>query len=172
MVISSAPTIAVPVRRRWLTVSLANVIVNRADGVTALAALFRGGLEPMRSAGQLPEPARGWRLRRPDRFTAVLLGPGGDVAYRGPCVQPEEWAQLVDAAGACVVLAGTIGLYAVPGGELTTRRARRLLDQAARDGGLAGGLIACWPGDVPGAGRVPPGATLPDRIRRGWVRRS
>jgi len=73
-------------------------------------------------------------------------------------------------AGVCVVLAGTIGLYAVPDEELTTGRVHRLLDHTARAGALAGGLIACWPGDIPGAGYDPPAAELAGRIRRGWVR--
>jgi hypothetical protein len=128
-------------------------------------------LEPVRSAGQLPGPAQGWRLRRPDRFTALLLGRGGEVVYHGACAQPDDWRQLVDAAGVCVVLAGTIGLYAVPDEGLTTARVHHLLDQAALAGALAGGLIACRPGDVSGAGHEPLAAELADRIRRGWVRR-
>jgi len=135
-----------------------------------LAALLRRGLEPVCSVGQLPGPAQGWRLRRPDRFTALLLGRGGEVVYHGACAQPDDWGQLVDAAGVCVVLAGTIGLYAVPDEELTTGRVHRLLDHAARAGALAGGLIACWPGDIPAAGYDPPAAELAGRIRRGWVR--
>lgn len=134
-----------------------------------LAALLRGGLEPVRSAGHLPRPARGWRLRRPDHFTALLLGRGGEVVYQGACAQPDDWGQLVDVAGVCVVLAGTIGLYAVPDEEFTTGCVHQLLDDAARAGALAGGLIACWPGDVPAASYDPPAAELAGRIRRGWV---
>ena len=39
-----------------------------------LAALLRGGLEPVRSASHLPRPGRGWRLRRPDHCPARLRG--------------------------------------------------------------------------------------------------
>ena len=92
------------------------------------------------------------------------------MVYHGACAQPDDWGQLVDAAGVCVVLAGTIGLYAVPDEELTTGRVHRLLDHTARAGALAGGLIACWPGDIPGAGDDPPAAELACGIRRGWVR--
>jgi hypothetical protein len=136
-----------------------------------LAALLRRGLEPVGSVEQLPGPARGWRLRRPDRFSALLLGRDGEIVYHGPCAQPDDWGRLVDAAGACVVLAGTIGLYAVPGEALTAGRVRRLLDQAASAGALVGGLIACWPGEVPGAGYDPQAAELADRIRRSWAGR-
>jgi hypothetical protein len=135
-----------------------------------LAALLRRGLEPVRSAGQLPGLARGWRLRRPDRFTALLLGRDGEVVYRGACAQPDDWVRLVDAAGVCVVLVGTIGLYAIPEEGFTAARTHHLLDRAALAGTLAGGLIACWPGDVPGAGHDPPAAELAGRIRRGWAR--
>lgn len=135
-----------------------------------LATLLRRGLEPVRSASQLPGPARGWRLRRPDRFTALLLGRDGEAVYHGACAQPDDWGLLVDAVGACVVLAGTIGLYAVPDEALTTGRVHHMLNQAARAGALVGGLIVCWPGEVPGAGCDPPAAELADRIRRNWVR--
>jgi hypothetical protein len=134
-----------------------------------LAALLRRGLKPVRSAGQLPGPARGWRLRRPDRFTALLLSGAGETVYQGACAQQQDWSQLVDAAGVCVVLAGTIGLYAAPDALLTAGRVHRLLDQTARAGALAGGLVACWPGEVPGAGYDSPAAELADRIRLGWA---
>jgi len=103
-------------------------------------------------------------------FTALLLGRDSEVVYSGACAQPDDWGRLVDAAGACVVLAGTIGLYAVPDEALTTGRVHHMLDQAARAGALVGGLIVCWPGEVPGAGYDPPAAELADRIRRSWVR--
>lgn len=59
--------------------------------------------------------------------------------------------------------------YAVPDALLTTGRVHRLLDQAAGSGALAGGLIACCPGEVPGAGYDPPAAELADRIRLAWA---
>jgi hypothetical protein len=135
-----------------------------------LAALLRRGLEPVHDPGELPGQVRGWRLRRPDRFTALLLASDGEVVYQGACAQPDDWSGLVDAVGMCVVLAGTIGLYAGPDVHLTTGRVHRLLDRAARSGALAGGLIACWPLGVQGTGYDPPAAELADRIRYGWVR--
>jgi len=135
-----------------------------------LAALLRRGLKPVHDVGELPAQVRGWRLRRPDRFTALLLASDGGVVYHGACAQPDDWSGLVDAVGMCVVLAGTIGLYAVPDTRLTTGRVHRLLEQAARSGALAGGLIACWPRGAQGTGYDPPAAELADRIRYGWVR--
>jgi hypothetical protein len=55
--------------------------------------------------------------------------------------QPAAWLQLVRRGQACVVLAGTIGLYAHAGEELTAADLRRLLHAAARAGDLAGGLV-------------------------------
>ena len=72
-----------------------------------------------------------------------------------------------DAAGACIVLVGTIGLYAIPDDELTAARVHRMLDEAARAGSLAGGLIACPRDDPSGSGQVLP-AELASNIRRFW----
>ena len=44
-------------------------------------------------------------------------------------------------ARACVVLIGTIGLYAYSDQEMTVADLRRLLSRAARAGELAGGLV-------------------------------
>jgi hypothetical protein len=39
------------------------------------------------------------------------------------------------------VLVGTVGLYAVSDEEMTAPRFQQLLDQAARDGALVGGIV-------------------------------
>jgi hypothetical protein len=132
-----------------------------------MAAMLSRGLALVGAGDEMPDLAEGWQLLRPDRSSALLLVPEGEVAYRGGCDQPDEWARLVDAAGACIVLVGTIGLYAIPDDELTAARVHRMLDEAARAGSLAGGLIACPRDDPSGSGQVLP-AELASNIRRFW----
>jgi hypothetical protein len=133
-----------------------------------LATVLGHGLALMSTGGQLPDLAEGWRLLRPDRSSGLLLGPGGEVVYRGGCAQPGEWVRLVDAVGACVVLIGTIGLYAVPGEELTTSRVHQMLDEAARAGSLVGGLVACPRGEIGSSDQSQLAAELASRIQRFW----
>jgi hypothetical protein len=125
------------------------------------------GLTLIRSGDSRPALVPGWRLLRPDRASAVLFVQDGGVAYRGDCVQPDDWTHLVDAAGACVVLVGTIGLYAVPAGELEPARVHQMLDDAARVGSLAGGLVACPRSGFTGA-EPASAAELARNIRRFW----
>lgn len=132
-----------------------------------LADVLTRGLTLMPSGDYLPALVPGWRLLRPDRSSVVLLVRDGGVAYRGECVQPDDWAHLVDAAGACVILVGTIGLYAVLAGELESARVHQMLEDAAWAGSLAGGLIACPRDGLAGAGQAS-AAELARNIRRFW----
>jgi len=132
-----------------------------------LAAVLTHGLALIPAGDHMPALATGWRLLRPDRSSVILSVPDGGVAYRGDCVQPGDWAGLVDAAGACVVLIGTIGLYGVPARELVPSRVHQMLDEAARAGSLAGALVACPRDELPGAG-LAPAAELAGNIRRFW----
>jgi hypothetical protein len=133
-----------------------------------MAAVLRRGLALMSTDGEMPDLAEGWELLRPDRASALLLVPGGEVAYDGGCDQPDEWARLVDAVGACVVLVGTIGLYAISGEELTISRMHHMLNEAAQAGSLAGGLVACPHGQLSGSAPGPSPAELASKIRRFW----
>jgi len=127
-----------------------------------VAALLQYGLTLMTSGSQLPDLAEDWQLHRPDRYSARLVEARGSVVYSGPCDQPDGWVRLVDSVGACVVLAGTIGLYAVPDGELTEDRIRQMLGEAAHVGLLAGGIVICADSHVAGLSR----AEQPDELRR------
>jgi hypothetical protein len=137
-----------------------------------MAALLNYGLTLMTSGSQLPELARDWRLHRFRPDSARLVEAKGSVVYRGPCDQPGDWAALVDAAGACVVLAGTIGLYTVPDGELTEERIHRMLDEAAHAGLLAGGIVICARSPVASLSRAEQPAELRRRIAWSWHRPS
>ncbi len=137
-----------------------------------MATLLRHGLALMATGSQLPDLAEGWRLHRPDRYSARLLEPGGVAVYSGECAQPAGWGRLVDSAGACVVLIGTIGLYAMPDEELTEDRIHRMLDEAAQAGMLAGGLVICAHSYVSGLSRAGRPAELSRRIARSWRRQA
>lgn len=73
--------------------------------------------------------------------TASVLTPGGVSVYEGPCPVWEDWLDVAGEVGGCVVLIGTVGLYTVPDEEMTAPRFHQLLDQAARDGALVGGIV-------------------------------
>ena len=119
-------------------------ITQSEDTVTvSVEALLQYGLTLMAGGSQLPEPVENWRLHRPDPDSVRLVLSGHSVVYDGPCDQPDGWATLVDSVGSCVVLFGTIGLYAVPDDELNEARIRRMLDEAARAGLLVGGIVSC-----------------------------
>jgi hypothetical protein len=133
-----------------------------------VAALLRYGLTLMTSGSQLPDLAEDWQLHRPDRYSARLVKARRSVVYSGACDQPDGWARLVDSAGACVVLVGTIGLYAVPDGELTKDRIRRMLDEAAHAGLLAGGIVVCAPSYVASLSRAERPGELRRRIAQSW----
>jgi hypothetical protein len=137
-----------------------------------MAALLKYGLTLMTSGSQLPELAEDWRLHRFGPDSARLVEASGSVVYRGPCDQPGDWAALVDAAGACVVLAGTIGLYTVPDGELTEERIRQMLDEAAHAGLLAGGIVICTRSHVATLSRTEQPGELGRRIAQYWHRQS
>jgi len=133
-----------------------------------MAAVLSHGLALMSAGGEMPDLAEGWQLLRPDQASALLLVPDGGVAYRGGCDQPDEWTRLVDAVGACIVLVGTIGLYAIPDEELTASRVDQMLAEAAQGGSLAGGLVACPHGEPSGPGPVLSPGELAGEIRRLW----
>jgi hypothetical protein len=105
-----------------------------------LSALLEQGLTLLRTAGQMPAPAHGWLLHL-TQDTAVLLASDGAPVFEGPLDPPGPWHELVHSASACLVLMGTIGLYAHQDRELTAADLRRLLNHAARAGDLAGGLV-------------------------------
>ncbi len=66
------------------------------------------------------------------------------MTYEGGLDQPPGWLDLVRRGNACVVLIGTIGLYAHPGDEMTAQDLRRLLNRAARAGELVGALVTTF----------------------------
>jgi hypothetical protein len=105
-----------------------------------MSELLDKGFTMMRTGGQFPGPAEGWLLQLgPD--VGRLLAPDDTVVYEGPVTQPEPWLDLVQQADICVVLIGTIGLYAYGDDEMTTIDLLRLLNRAARSGELAGALV-------------------------------
>jgi hypothetical protein len=95
----------------------------------------------MRTGGQMPDQARGWRIDLPDGDSAQLTNTNGQVIYDGECPQPGDWLEVVSEVGGCVVLIGTAGLYAVADDDMTTGRFSQMLNQAARAGTLVGGLV-------------------------------
>src|SRR5437667_3156258 len=133
-----------------------------------LPVLLAQGLTLMRDADALPDLAEGWRLDRLDTDNARVLGLNGEVVYDGGCTQPSDWVQLVDSVGACVVLAGAIGLYAVPDAELTDDRIHQMLGDATRAGLLAGGLVIGTDSDLSGLSPAQRPAELDRRVRRFW----
>jgi len=137
-----------------------------------VAALLQYGLGLMAVGSQLPDLAEGWRLHRPSRYSARLVEARGFSVYSGQCAQPDDWARLVDSAGACVVLVGTIGLYAAPGNELTEDRIRGMLDEAAYAGLLVGGIVICAYSYVAGLSRAEQPDELHRRIAYSWRRQA
>ena len=125
-----------------------------------MATVLSHGLALMSADGEMPDLAAGWQLLRPDRTSALLLVPDGAVAYQGGCDQSDEWARLVDAVGACIVLVGTIGLYAASDEDLTVSRVHQMLDEAAQAG--------CWPAVLSPARAPNSSAQLRARRRRSW----
>jgi hypothetical protein len=81
------------------------------------------------------------QLRLAADATASVLTPGGVSVYDGPCSVWEDWLDVAGEVGGCVVLVGTVGLYAVSDEEMTALRFQQLLDRAARDGALVGGIV-------------------------------
>jgi hypothetical protein len=82
-----------------------------------MSGLLERGFTLVRRAGELPGPADGWLLQlAPD--AARLLAPDDTVTYEGGLDQPPGWLDLARRGNACVVLIGTIGLYAYPGDEM------------------------------------------------------
>lgn len=156
-----------PTRRPLLLLEPRTETVRPSEGgeriTVPVAGLLGHGLNLMASGGQLPELADRWRLIRPDRHHARLVDARGYPVYSGECAQPDDWVQLVDSVGACVILVGTtIGLYATPGDELTEDRIQGLLDEAASAAQLVGGLVICAHSYVSGLSRT----QRPDELRR------
>jgi hypothetical protein len=105
-----------------------------------VSGLLDQGFTMLRTAGQFPARAGGWLLQL-DAAAGRLLAPDHAVVYDGPLDRPSSWRELVGRVGACVVLIGTVGLYAHPDDELSPADLRRLLHQAARAGELAAALV-------------------------------
>jgi hypothetical protein len=98
------------------------------------------GFTMLRTAGQLPGLADGWLLEFTTR-AGRLLAADDSVVYEGPLSLPAACVDLVRRSQACVVLAGTIGLYAHAEDELTVADLRRLLNAAVWTGELVGALV-------------------------------
>jgi hypothetical protein len=107
-----------------------------------ISGLIEAGLTFLRTGGQLPDPAPGWQLRLAAGETACLTSPDGQILYEGSCSVWEDWLDVVGEVGGCVVLVGTVGLYAVTDDEMTQLRFHQLLNRAARDGALVGGVVS------------------------------
>ena len=95
----------------------------------------------MRAGSQMPEWAHGWRLELPDSTSAMLIKPDGRMLYDGECSQPGDWLEVIGEVGGCVVLLGTVRLYAVSDDDYTVARFNNMLSDAARAGVLVGGLM-------------------------------
>jgi len=95
----------------------------------------------MRTGVQVPDAATGWHLRLTADATASVLTPGGVIVYEGPCPVWEDWLDVAGEVGGCVVLVGTVGLYAVSGPRDDCPAVPAAPDQAARDGALVGGIV-------------------------------
>jgi hypothetical protein len=103
--------------------------------------LVESGLTLMRTGDQMPSHAEGWRLQLLDPGHAQLLDPNGQTIYIGDCSPTSDWLDLASEINGCVVLIGSIGLYAVSDDDMTPDRFTRMLDKAARRSVLAGGLV-------------------------------
>src|SRR5260221_2292563 len=78
-----------------------------------MSGLLERGFTLVRSAGELPGAADGWLLQLVPNL-ARLLAPDDTVVYDGGLDQLPGWLDLVRGGNKCVVLIGTIGLYAYP----------------------------------------------------------
>jgi hypothetical protein len=114
------------------------------DRVDLLAGhLLASGWALMRSLDQRPGYPPGWHLRASAPGRLLLADePSGEVMFDGECGCPSPWRDLVGEWGYCVVLAGSVGLYALGGcqpdvGELTS-----MLTRAAAAGELLGVVAA------------------------------
>ena len=103
--------------------------------------LVESGLTLMRTGDQMPSHAEGWRLQLLDPDHAQLLDPNGETIYIGDCSPTSNWLDLASEINGCVVLIGSVGLYAVSDDDMTPDRFTRMLDNAARRSVLAGGLV-------------------------------
>lgn len=104
--------------------------------------LVESGLTLMKSGAQMPGRAEGWRLQFLDPDHAQLLDRDGETIYIGECSPTNDWFDLTTEINGCVVLIGSVGLYAVSDDDMTFDRFARMLDNAARRRVLAGGLVA------------------------------
>jgi hypothetical protein len=104
--------------------------------------LVQAGLTLLRTAGQMPGRAEGWRLQLLDPGHAQLLDRDGATIYIGDCSPSDDWLDLASEIDGCVVLIGFIGLYTVADDDMTFDRFTRMLDNAARRSALAGGLVS------------------------------
>ena len=107
-----------------------------------ISRLIEAGFTFMRTGGQLPGKASGWHLRLAADENATLTTPDGTILYEGPCTVWQDWLDVVGEVGGCVVLVGTVGLYAVTDDEMTTLKFHQLLNHAARAGSLVGGIVS------------------------------
>ena len=113
---------------------------DRVDLLTAY--LLASGWTLMRSLDQRPGHPPGWQLRAPAPGNLLLTAPDGSVMYDGECGWPPQWRGAAQGSGYSVVLAGSIGLYATQGRQLTTDDLTGMLTRAATAGELTGALIA------------------------------
>jgi hypothetical protein len=151
---------------RRVETTVLNHMGDRIGGT--VADLLDQGLALMRAADAMPDLAAGWRLDRSDPGNVRVLGLTGEIAAGEGCSPPSDWAQLVDPVGACVFLVGTIGLYAVPEADLTGDQVHQMLDDAARAGRLAGGLVIGVDSDLTRLSPAECAAELDRRIGRFW----
>jgi hypothetical protein len=96
----------------------------------------------MRSLDQRPGHPLGWQLRAPAPGKLLLTAPDGSVIYDGECGWPPQWRDAAREWGYSVVLAGSIGLYATWGRQLTAGDLTDMLTRAASAGELTGALAA------------------------------
>jgi len=161
-----------PLVRPLLLLEPRTETIGPADGrdriTVAVPALLRYGLSLVAPDSQLPGVAEGWQLYRPDRHSARLVDAEGSVVYEGGCAQPDSWVRLVDAAGACVVLVGSIGLYAEFDDGLTADRIRQMLARAALAGQLTGGVVSCAHDGSAGPSPAAQPGELRRRIAQSW----
>jgi hypothetical protein len=105
-----------------------------------LTGLLGMGLSLVYAVGDLPGPAPGWQLDLPGRRQVRVSAADGSVVYAGSCGQPRRWRQQIAVTGRCVVLTGTIGLFACPG-RGDPARLVGMVEAAARAGRLAGATV-------------------------------
>jgi hypothetical protein len=105
-----------------------------------LTRLLGMGLSLVHAVGELSGPAPGWQLELPGRRQVRVTAADGSVVYEGSCGHPRPWRQQIAATGRCVVLTGTIGLYACPG-RGDPAHLVGMVEAAARTGLLAGATI-------------------------------